>query len=124
MNNPYAPPTGPVFRQAPGDGKGKATASLVLGVLSIIAWIIPLFGIPMTITGLVLGIKGLGPQRRGTAITRIVLSTIFLILALLNAIVGAYLGATGQHPLMKPRVQSSAAIRSGDADQPARLLPG
>jgi hypothetical protein len=47
-----------------------------------------------------LGFQGLGPERRGRAVAGIVLSTIFLIIAILNASWGAYLGATGQHPLV------------------------
>lgn len=81
-------------------GKGKATASLVLGLISMITWIIPLLGLPTTITGLVLGINGLGRQRRGTAIAGIVLSAIFLVATVVNMAIGAYLGATGQHPLV------------------------
>jgi len=96
MNDPYEAPRSSVLPQADEEGKGKATASLVLGIISIIAWIIPLYGLPTTIAGLVLGIKGLGPQRRGTAVAGIVLSVIFLVLTLFNAAMGAYLGAIGQ----------------------------
>jgi hypothetical protein len=101
MSNPYEAPRSPVLPRTADEGKGKATASLVLGLFSTIGWIIPLIGLPTTIAGLVLGIKGLGPQRRGTAIAGIVLSIIFLVLSVLNMTWGAYLGATGQHTLLK-----------------------
>ena len=34
---------------------GKSIASFVLGLVGIIAWILPLIGYPVTITGLILG---------------------------------------------------------------------
>ena len=105
MSNPYEPPQSWDLAE-PSDGtKGKATASLVLGVISIVTWIIPLFGLPTTIAGLVLGIKGLGPQRRGTAIAGIVLSIIFLVVTILNAVFGAYMAVKGLHPLVSPSVR-------------------
>jgi hypothetical protein len=98
MKNPYDPPQATELRRPTGGGKGKgkATASLVLGLISIITWIIPLIGLPTTIAGLVLGIKGLGRKRRGTAIAGIVLSAIFLVITVLNAALGAYLAVKTQ----------------------------
>ncbi len=77
-------------------GGGKAVASLVLGILGLIAWIIPIIGLPIGITGLVLGIKDLGSFRRGMACAGITLCIISLVLTVANAAIGAYLGATGQ----------------------------
>ena len=102
MSNPYEPPRAPRLSAETNDGSGKATASLVLGLLSIVAWIIPLFGLPMTITGLVLGIKGLGPHSRTRAAVGIVLCAL-LIITIINAGLGAYLGFMGQHPLFPRR---------------------
>ncbi|HMD52937.1 MAG TPA: DUF4190 domain-containing protein [Phycisphaerae bacterium] len=76
-------------------GGGKATASLVLGIIGMLAWILPILGFPITITGLVLGIKSLESPRRGTAIAGVVLNTIALVLTTANSAIGAYLGATG-----------------------------
>ncbi len=84
--------------EAPGGG--KATASVVLGAIGLLAWFIPLFGAPITIVGLIMGIKGLKSAKRGRAIVGIVLSVIGLILTVINAGIGAYLGATGQHPIV------------------------
>jgi len=81
-------------------GGGKAIASLVLGIIGMLAWCIPLFGLPITLTGLILGIKDLGSRNRGMAIAGVVLCSIGLLLTLINGIYGAYLGATGQHPLV------------------------
>lgn len=67
---------------------GKAIASLVLGLCSIITWLIPLFGLPTTIVGLIMGGIGVKSQKRGFAITGIVLSAIFLILTIINMVLG------------------------------------
>ncbi len=81
-------------------GAGNAIASLILGIFGLLAWFIPLFGAPITIVGLVLGIRGLPSSNRGLAVAGIVLSIIGLVLTIINASIGAYLGATGQHPLI------------------------
>ena len=39
------------------DGENKSTASLVLGIISLIVWLLPLAGFPVSIIGLVLGIR-------------------------------------------------------------------
>jgi len=82
-------------------GGGKAIASLVLGIVGTVGWCLPIVGLPVTITGLVLGIKDLDSRNRGMAIAGVVLCSIGLLLSVINAAVGAYLGATGQHPLVK-----------------------
>lgn len=78
---------------------GKAVASLVLGLIGMVAWFIPLFGLPITIVGLVLGIKGLASSRRGLATAGVVLCIIGLVASIANSAIGAYMGGTGQHPL-------------------------
>ena len=67
----------------------KSTASLVLGIIGFIAWLIPLFGFPVTIIGLILGIR-----RKYT--TGIVLNVIGLSITLINSVIGAVLGAQGK----------------------------
>jgi hypothetical protein len=81
-------------------GEGKATASLVLGIVGMIAWFIPLFGLPITIVGLVMGIKASKSKKRGMAKAGVVLCIIGLVLTIINAAIGAYMAATGQHPLV------------------------
>jgi uncharacterized membrane protein YphA (DoxX/SURF4 family) len=83
------------------DHGGKAIASLVLGILGLLGWCLPIVGLPMTITGLVLGIKGHSSRNQGMAVAGIVLNIIGLVLSVVNAGIGAYLGATGQHPLLR-----------------------
>jgi hypothetical protein len=79
---------------------GKPVASLVLGILGLILWLIPLFGLPSTIVGLVFGINALKRSEKGMAVAGVVLCSIGLLLSVANAALGAYLGATGQHPLV------------------------
>ena len=67
---------------------GNSTASLVLGLIGIVAWFIPLFGYPITIIGFILGILGYNKDKSGKAVAGIVLSVIFFILTVLNSIAG------------------------------------
>ncbi|MBI2042479.1 MAG: DUF4190 domain-containing protein [Candidatus Nealsonbacteria bacterium] len=84
-----------------GDAKknGKATTGLVLGIIGLIAWFIPIIGAPITIIGLIFSIKGLKSLKRGVAITGIVLCSIGLLATIINASIGAYMGATGQNSI-------------------------
>jgi hypothetical protein len=107
MHNPYEAPRSPLPSEKPrkkkAKGQGMATASLVLGLVSIITWIIPLFGLPTTIAGLVFGLQGLGPKKRTTAAVGIALSSLFLVITILNAALGAYMAFKGTHPLVQQR---------------------
>jgi predicted Zn finger-like uncharacterized protein len=85
------------------ENSGKALAALILGCVSLVAWCLPILGLPVSITGLVLGIKGIGSRSHGLAVAGVVLCVIGLMLSTANAAVGAYLGATGQHPLFQHR---------------------
>jgi len=79
---------------------GKATASLVLGIIGLFTWFIPIIGLAVNIVGLVFGIKGLKSLKRGMATAGIVLCIIGLLASVVNASIGAYLGVTGQHPIV------------------------
>ena len=92
------PPMYPV--QPPPPGGGKAIASLVLGLVGLIAWCLPLIGFPVSIVGIVMGSRGMKSDKRGMATAGLVLSIICLAATLVNAGWGCYLGATGQHPLL------------------------
>jgi hypothetical protein len=81
----------------PGSGQdGKALAGLVLGLVGLFAWCLPIVGLPVGVIGIVMGAKGLKSNRRGMAMAGLILSSICVVLALVNAAIGAYLGATGQ----------------------------
>lgn len=67
---------------------GKSIASFVLGIVGIIAWILPLFGYPVTIVGLVLGCIARKDKKNGFNLAGIILSSITLALTLGNSILG------------------------------------
>lgn len=68
-----------------------ATAALVLGIIGLIAWLLPIIGYPVTIVGLILGIKSVKSEKRGMAIAGIVMSSIGLVLSIVNSVLGVIL---------------------------------
>jgi hypothetical protein len=78
----------------------KATTSLVLGIIGMVAWFIPIIGLPIQIVGLLFCIKAKHSTKSGHATAGIVLCIIGLVFSIVNASIGAYMGATGQHPLV------------------------
>jgi len=101
------PPEAPEFSQGGPShvtkrpSPGLAIASLVIGIIGVGAWCIPICGVPLNIGGLVMGAMGMKSTNRGMAIAGIVLNVLALIAGIVNAAYGAYLGATGQHPLLQ-----------------------
>ncbi|HKQ46630.1 MAG TPA: DUF4190 domain-containing protein [Phycisphaerae bacterium] len=91
---PYA---GPPAMQP---GAGKATASLILGIISVVFWLCPPVGLVLSVTGLVLGIMAQREYRRRSAKAGIILCVIGLLCTLVNGGYGAYMGATGKHALV------------------------
>lgn len=69
-----------------------ATAALVLGIISIIAWFIPLAGYPITILAIVFGVKGRVSAKKGMATAGMVLGIIFLVITVINSVLGAIQG--------------------------------
>ncbi len=65
----------------------------ILGLSSILAWIIPLLGYPTTITGIVFSTMGLKSKNKVYALTGLILSIVFLVLTLINSIAGAVLNS-------------------------------
>ena len=67
----------------------SANNGFVLGLVSIVACIIPLFGYPVTICGIIFSSKGMKSNTNKTkAIVGLVLSIIFLVVTLINSAVG------------------------------------
>ena len=84
----------PGFSAAPTVGRGgsgTAIASLVLGIVAMIAWLVPIAGLPVSVTGIVFGVLGRNSPGRRMAIWGIVLASIALVLTLINFGLGAYL---------------------------------
>jgi uncharacterized membrane protein len=77
------------------DKSGKATASFVLGLVSILGCIIPFVGVVTSIIGIVMGAKGLKSSKRTMAIIGLSLSIIFLVVSIVVWI-GATIAAMGQ----------------------------
>lgn len=102
---PSPPPAQPVY-EPPSPPKTDryvlAIISLVLGILNLCAWFIPFCGGPLALVGIILGVFGLNSSRKGLAIAGIVLSGIALLLTIINAAFGAYLGITGGLPFLNP----------------------
>lgn len=74
---------------------GLARASLYIGIVSLLAWIIPLIGLPLSITGLVLGLVSLNSPRRDMARAGISLGVIGLFLTVAYMILAFYLVTSG-----------------------------
>jgi hypothetical protein len=82
------------------DYSNQAIASLIVGVACVFAWCIPCFGVPISIVGIVFGIMGLKSAKRSFAIAGLVLSILFLVFAVVNAGIGAYMGVKGDNPFV------------------------
>ena len=81
-----------ISRSDSSQHSGKATAGMVLGIISVIAWFIPLFGFPVTIVGIVLSSFGISSHYRGQAIAGLALNIIFLIITAINSFLGMLIG--------------------------------
>ncbi len=67
----------------------SAQTGFILGLISIVAWFIPLFGYPVTIAGIVCSNKGRASVvNKGKATAGLVLSIIFLVVTLINSFLG------------------------------------
>jgi hypothetical protein len=107
---PMLPPVPPVG--VPDTGVNP-TMALVLGLVGLLAWIIPLFGLPTSATGLGLGITAYrSGNRGGMVITALVLCSLGLLFGIGNAAVGAYLGVRGELPWQKNRSSFPEPLRA------------
>ncbi len=69
----------------------KATWALILGGLGMVAWCLPIIGLPVNMAGLILGLTSLRAPNRMAAVAGVVLSSIGLVLTIVNMILGAIL---------------------------------
>ena len=72
----------------------KSIAALVLGIVGLIAWLIPLAGFPITIVGVILSVNGM-KSNKSYAKAALIISIIGLVLCIINASIGAFMGANG-----------------------------
>lgn len=70
--------------------------ALVAGVLSLCAWFLPFCGVPITLTGLILGILGRKSTYHNVVIAAVALCVLGLIASIANGAYGAYMFFTGQ----------------------------
>lgn len=98
MSNSYESPTVP--QATSSDGSAAAIGSLVLGLLAVVAWWIPVVALPVTIGGLICGIKGLGAQGRSAAVAGIVLSILVLNVTIVYGVLRVYMIVLGQNPFV------------------------
>ena len=75
--------------QVNGKTPDTSSAPLVLGIASLITWLLPIIGLPVSVIGLVISVK----RSRNGCLT---MSVIGVVLSLINAIVGAVLGSQGK----------------------------
>lgn len=69
--------------------RGRAIGSVLLGSISLVAWIIPLLGVPISGVGVILGSSSRFTAARRLALIGNAISLICLIAALVNAYFGA-----------------------------------
>ncbi len=119
-----APTPAPVASAPLGPLEKKARRSFILGIVGLLAWLIPLFGFPVTIVGIVFGVKGLPSTKHKKAVAGLTMSIIGLVLTIINAAIGAYMGATGQHPLVNQMMgePNQAQLESGNQAPAADMM--
>jgi hypothetical protein len=83
----------------PAANPSRDTSALVLGILALIFWLLPVAGVPISICGLVQGVRAWRSAKRRKALTAIILSALGLLLAITYAAAGLYVG------LHAPRAQ-------------------
>lgn len=92
-------------RSGGADSGGKdavAIIALVAGCINLLAWCLPICGLPLSIGGIVCGILGMGsPTKRGLAIAGLILSVLGLIGSIVNAALGAMMMMQGNHPMFQ-----------------------
>mgnify|MGYP007111980027 CR=1 FL=1 len=66
----------------------KAWTSFALGIISSLAWIVPISGLPVTIVGIVLGAVSMNKKNNsGIAIAGFVINLVFLVCTIVQGII-------------------------------------
>lgn len=75
----------------------KPKISFILGLIGLVAWLLPILGLPIQIIALIFGIQGLSsPTKKNFAIAAIVLAILGLMLSIVNAAFWAYFNVMNQ----------------------------
>jgi hypothetical protein len=89
-----APGRGPYSVVSAEPGTRRMSRSVWLGGASLIAWVLPIAGIPLALIGIGFGLSDISAAaRRAYARTGVYLAVIGLMAAVANSAIGAYLGA-------------------------------
>lgn len=76
------------MEENPKKSSDKATSSLILGIISLVTWLLPLIGYPISIVGLYLGISDRKKEKNTFSKVGIILSAIGLGITAINSIAG------------------------------------
>lgn len=71
------------------DQSNLAIASMVLGIVSLVAWLLPICGGPVAIVGLILGIIAWNSAQHNKAVAGVVMCAISIVATIINAAAGA-----------------------------------
>jgi len=85
----------PVPPQKSDSKRTLAIIGFILGILSLFSWLLPICGFPVAITAVILSALGINSSKGGLAIAGVIMGGIAILLALLNSVLGMFLGLTG-----------------------------
>jgi len=86
----------PAWRTVEGGAKhGHGNWAIGLGLAGMVAWTLPFLGFPVTITGLILGIKAWGTETQITGAIGAALCGLALLATAVNSMIGAFLAGAG-----------------------------
>lgn len=63
----------------------------ILGLIGVMAWVLPIVGLPVVIVGLIFSICNIKSKKRTLNIVGTVLCSIFLIVTIINSVLGIIL---------------------------------
>jgi hypothetical protein len=89
LNQPIAPP------QKSDSKRTMAIIGFILGIVSLFSWLLPICGFPIAIAAVILSALGINSSKGGLAIAGVIMGGIAILLALLNSVLGMFLGLTG-----------------------------
>lgn len=89
------PTEGGYYRTRPETPKRerRATTAFVLGLISVVAWCVPLVGFPVGLGAVICGATSVRGDRFAFALIGIILGSLCLLLSLTNAILSAMFAA-------------------------------
>lgn len=76
----------------------KAQSGMVIGIIAMVAWLLPILGLPAAISGIVVSIQGLKAYPNTKAVVGLILCIIGLVLTIINAVAGVLMAMNGVGP--------------------------